>query len=267
MVERHVATTRGPVRVLDAGSGRPLVLLHAFPLCADLWTPQLESAPQGWRFLAPDLRGFGASRRAGARHVDDHAADVLSLADALGLDRFALGGLSMGGYVAFALLRRAAGRVTALVLADTRADADGPEARAHRARLRETLALDGAAGVAEAMVPRLLGPTTLRERPVLVDWVREQITSTPPQALDDAIEALLTRPDSTADLGRVEVPSLVICGKEDVLTPPDVHRGLHEALRISALVALGGAGHLSNVEAPEAFIAALHGFLATIPAP
>jgi pimeloyl-ACP methyl ester carboxylesterase len=198
--------------------------------------------------------------------VDDHAADVLAVADGLGLDRFVLGGLSMGGYVAFAVFRTAPERVLGLVLADTRADPDGPEARVTRARMRETLALDGAAGVADIMVPRLLGPTSLAERPALADWVRRQITRTSPAAIDDAIEVMLTRPDSRFDLERIGIPALVICGEEDALTPPDVHRGLHRALRISALAVLGRSGHLANLEAPEAFTMALHGFLTTIPA-
>jgi pimeloyl-ACP methyl ester carboxylesterase len=265
MTERHLTIPTGQVRILEAGAGRAMILLHAFPLSADLWKPQLVSVPDGWRLVAPDLRGFGDSQVSGARHVDDHASDVLDLADALGLGRFALGGLSMGGYVAMALLRRARDRVTGLLLADTRAEADGTEARAGRAKMREALALEGAAGVAAMMVPKLLGPTTLREQPSLADWVRQQIERTAPAGIDDAIEALLTRPDSSAGLAEIEVPTLVICGAEDALTPLEAHRRLHEAIRVSTLAVVGHAGHLSNVERPEAYTMALHGLLTTVP--
>src|SRR6478735_7609674 len=130
IVERTLTTARGTCRVLDAGAGWPVLLIHAFPLSAEMWRPQLEAVPQGWRYVAPDLRGFGRSP-AGQQPptVDEYAADLESVLDALEIETAVIGGLSMGGYVTFALHRRAPDRFTSLVLADTKAEADTPEGR------------------------------------------------------------------------------------------------------------------------------------------
>lgn len=271
---RHVEIAGRRTRVLEAGRGAPLVLIHAFPLSADLWAPQLESPPAGWRLIAPDLRGFGgpASAAAGASaqplgdlSLDDYAADVEALVAALGLRDVVLGGLSMGGYVIFAVWRRAKLRLRGLVLADTRAQADTEEGRAGRRKMQALADAEGAAGVAREMLPKLVGETTRRTRPEVVERVRHLIEAHDASAIKAALGAMMGRPDSTALLASIAVPALVVVGEEDVLTPPANAEELHRGLRESKLVRIPRAGHLSSLERPDAFNAALASFLGGAP--
>lgn len=250
------------VRVLDAGSGEPVLLVHGFPLCADMWQPQLDAAPAGWRVIAPDLRGFGGSSGADAvTTIDGHAADVLALADHLGLERLAIVGLSMGGYVAMAIARLAPERLRALVLCDTRAEADTEEGRENRERMRQALRAAGAAVISEAMIPRLLGTTSQRERQELGPRVREWIERQSPAGIEAALVALMTRSDASERLRRVTCPTLIVAGEEDALTPVETHERLHALIPGSRLEVIARAGHLSNLERPDAFNAVLHRFL------
>jgi 3-oxoadipate enol-lactonase len=257
----HLSTRS--VRYLEAGSGRPLVWLHAFPLSADQWLPQLSRVPPGWRFIAPDLRGFrggsvayDAIDLAGVT-MDGYAADALDLMTQLEIADATIGGLSMGGYVAFALLRRAPTRVNGLVLADTRATADTPEGRAARDRMTDLVKRDGPSGIAREMLPKLLGPTSRRDQPDLEDAVRRLIEVNTTAAIAAALEALKTRPDATPLLASITCPTLIICGEEDALTPMADSEAMHQAIPGSRLVRLAGAGHLSNLENPLGFNAAL----------
>lgn len=250
------------VTVRESGAGAPVLFVHAFPLASAMWAPQLASPPPGWRFIAADLRGLGeASPESGATSVEAHAADLVGLLDALSLDRAVVVGLSMGGYVALALMRAAPERVRALVLCDTRADADTDEARANRQRLRDQLRQGGPAAVADAMLPRLLGQTTMRERPEVAARVRGLIETNAAPGIDEAIVALMTRPDSTPVLARIGVSTLLVAGEEDALTPVSLHERMRELIPGSRLVVIPRAGHLSNLEGPEAFNAALGRFL------
>jgi len=251
------------VRVLEAGRGAPVLFVHAFPLAADLWRPQLDAVPEGWRFIAPDLRGFGPlpADVELVRDVDGHAHDLIALADHLGLARFALVGLSMGGYIAMAVARLAPERLAALVLCDTRAEADTEEGRQNREGMREALRTGGPGAVADAMVPRLLGPTSQRERPALGGLVRAMIERNGATGIDAAIVALMTRPDASAGLQGLACPTLVIAGAEDGLTPVETHARMQALIAGSRLEVIDGAGHLSNLERPDAFNAILHRFL------
>jgi len=246
----------------EEGTGEPVLLVHAFPLSAGMWEPQLALPPSGWHFLAPDLRGLGrSSHLSGATSVEAHAEDLVALFDALAIDRAVIVGLSMGGYVTLALLRAAPERVRALVLCDTRADADSDEARANRQRLREQLREGGPAAVADAMVPRLVGPTTARERPDVLTRVRGLIEANGARGIDDAIVTLMGRPDRTPWLARIDVPTLLVVGEEDALTPVALHERMRQQIRGARLAVIPHAGHLSNLERPEAFNETLGAFL------
>ncbi len=254
-----------PVRYLDGGAGWPVLLIHAFPLTADMWRPQIERTPGGWRFIAPDLRGFGG--RSGGAHpapsMDAFAGDLAALLDALEIDRAVIGGLSMGGYIAFALLRKSAERVGAVVLANTRAQADTAEGVAARRTMSELVRASGPRAVADQMLPKLLGSTSVRERPHLVNDVRAMIEVNGAEGIDGAIQAMMRRPDSTPMLKSISVPALVIAGEEDTIIPVSAAETLDREIPRSRLVVLPRAGHLSNLEAPDEFSLALADFLSS----
>jgi 3-oxoadipate enol-lactonase len=185
--------------------------------------------------------------------LNDYASDTLELMNALDLDRAVIGGLSMGGYVTFAIFRQAPERFSAMILADTKPQADTDEGVRGRRALLELLRLKGVKAVPDQMIGKLLGETSQRERPDLVAEVRRLIEANRPEGIDAAIYALMTRPDSTPDLLRIECPTLVIVGEEDIVTPVADAEALHRSIRGSELRILPRAGHLSNLEAPEEF--------------
>lgn len=255
--------------VIEAGSGRPVVLLHAFPLNASMWAPQRQHLAGGWRVLCPDQRGFGGSPLPSDNDdpsVDTLADDLAAMLDSRGLvEPVVVGGLSMGGYVAMAFWRRHRDRVAALVLADTKASADSPDAAANRERIaRDVVAAGTSAGLVDELMPKLLGDATRETRPEVQGRVRAMIESAPPYAVAWAQRAMATRPDSTADLHTVDVPALVIVGAEDALAPPSDAQAIADAIPRAQLVSIPRAGHLSAVEQPEAFNEALGGFLASL---
>ena len=258
----------GRLRYLDAAprsADRPrgtLLLLHAFPLNARMWEGQLTLADTGWRVIAPQLRGFdGGAGDSPAVSVDDYAGDIIDLLDALHVKQAVVGGLSMGGYVAFALLRLAARYVQGLVLADTRSQADTPEGVAGRARMLQLVQDKGPSSVADEMIPKLLGETSRSTRPAVVEQVRSLALASSADAIAGAIRALMTRPDSTPLLASIHVPTLIVVGDEDTVTPPAASEEMHRGIGGSELVRIPQAGHLSNLEQPELFNAALAAFL------
>jgi pimeloyl-ACP methyl ester carboxylesterase len=275
MALEHRAQVNGlTLRYLDAGVGHPLVLVHAFPLNAEMWRPQLDRVPPGWRFLAPDLRGFGATPiepdplsligdlgDPRPMTVDGYAQDLLAFLDVLSIDRCVFAGLSLGGYIAFALFRRAPARMRGLVLADTRAEADTAEGRRGREALSALVKAKGASAAADDLLPKLLGATSHQERPQLVRECRRMIESANVRAIDAAIQALMARPDSTSDLARIQCPTLVIVGEEDTITPRANAEVLQQAIGGSELAAIRRAGHLSNLETPDEFSTTLADFL------
>lgn len=243
-----------------AGGGDVVLFLHGFPFDRTLWAPQLAALPAGWRGVAPDLRGFGGSDRPAERAypMEQHAADMVALLDALGVERAVVCGLSMGGYIALALQRAAPARVRALVLADTRAEPDTAEARAQRAEQAAAIERDGAGAFLEGMLPKLLAdgaPAEVRTA------VQRMMHGTAPETLVRALHGLAERPDARPALPAIAVPTLVIGGSEDRITPPDVLRALADAIPGARLELIDGVGHVANLEAERAFNDALHAFL------
>lgn len=230
-----------------------------------MWEPQFALASQGWRVIAPHLRGFdGGAGEPPASSVDDYAGDVIDLLDALHITDAVVGGLSMGGYVAFALVRRAPRYVRGLILADTRSQADTPEGIEGRKKMLRVLADNGDRGpsvVIEEMLPKLLGPATRASQPQIAARVRELALSNPAEAVAGGIRALMTRPDSTPLLRTIHCPTLIIVGADDVLTPPAFSEELHHAIAGSELTVIPDAGHLSSIEQSAAFNSALAAFL------
>jgi 3-oxoadipate enol-lactonase len=237
----------------EAGSGTPLLLVHGWPLDRTMWAGQLGGLASCARVLAPDLRGFGGSTVRPPYTIDQYADDLVAFLDALGLARAVVCGLSMGGYVAFSLLRRHRDRVRALVLADTRATADSDEARENRRKLIGVIEQEGTTALAERQLQTMLGRSTLARQPQLVETVRRMMASTPPEGAIGALRAMADRPDSTPMLRSIDVPTLVVGGAEDSITPPDVLRAMAAEIPGSRVEIVEQAGHVCPLERPAAF--------------
>ena len=247
----------------SGGSGSPVLLLHAFPLNSGMWEPQIDALGDRFRFIAPDLAGFGASDVPETRDLysmENWAIQVEALLDELGLDSIVLVGLSMGGYLSFEILRRSRRRVSALVLADTKSEADPPEAVEKRTKQQEMVDGGGRDELIGALTGALLGGSTTDSKPDVVAKVRS-LMDNPAAGFVGALEAMKKRPDSTEELSRIDVPTLIIVGEKDAVTPPEAARAMHERIGGSELVVIPEVGHLSNLEAPEAFNGALAEFL------
>lgn len=247
----------------DAGSGPPLVLLHAFPLDRAAWRAQLADLPDVARVIAPDLPGFGESSPASPYTVEGAAETVAAFLSALGLQKVALGGLSMGGYIALAFARMYPEKLTALVLADTRAGIDDTNTRNGREKAIELVKAQGSAALFAGMLPRVLGEHALATNGPLVERLKVIAARQKPDVVASALEALRGRPDANAGLKNITVPTLVLVGEHDMVTPPLSAANLSGQIRGSELVYIPNAGHLSNVENVDAFNAAVRKFLAT----
>lgn len=265
-----------------------VVFIHGFPFDGSMWQPQLEALPSGWRALAPDLRGFGRSElgagpgvvssgaKVGGRvartdepvlTMDRLADDVAELIAEEGAAPAVVCGLSMGGYVALSLWRRHRALVRALVLADTRAEADSDEARENRMRMAQTARESGVRPIATAMLPSILAEQTLDEQPEVAARVRAMIEGTRVDTVIGALAGMAVRRDYTRDLPSIRLPVLVLVGEHDRLTPPDIARSMASELPEARLQIIPGAGHVSSLENPEAFNEALAAFLKDLDTP
>jgi 3-oxoadipate enol-lactonase len=252
----------GDIAYETRGSGPALLLLHAFPLGLAMWDPQVGALAPSHQVIRFDARGFGGSPRGdGLLTMERIADDAVGLLDQLGVSRAVVCGLSMGGYAAFAIVRRHADRLKALVLADTRAGADTDAQRSARAAQADKARKEGSAPIADVVLPKLVGRTTHERRPDLVARLKDMIAANPPRGIADALAGLAARADSTPTLREIRVPTLVVCGAEDVLTPPAESEALVRGIAGSGLEVIPEAGHLSSLENPESFNAALRKFL------
>lgn len=244
-------------------SPRVLVLVHAFPMGAAMWAPQLAAAP-GWTILTPSLPGFDGRALVSERTIDAYARDLLETLDEHQVRRAVFAGLSMGGYVLFGVLRQAPDRVAGLLLADTRTSVDTDGRLAARYRSIDIARQSGARAIADDMLPGILGATTQASRPQVVAEVRRLIESQPAETIIAALEAMIARPDSTGTLASVRVPTTIVVGDEDRITTVADAEHMQRQIPGSSLVTLPGAGHMSNLETPDAFNAALQRLLAHV---
>lgn len=247
----------------DRSSSNVLVLVHAFPLGVGMFAAQQDAFPS-WRVLTPALPGFDGSGLLARQSTDAYARDVLALLDELALPRAAFAGVSLGGYVIFGILRQAPDRARGIALVDTRSSADPEGARPGRQKLLETARESGPAAVAREMLPKLLGSTTQATRPELVSAVSGMIHAQTAEGIAAAVEVLMSRPDSTPLLRAIQVPTLVIVGSEDTLTPPAEMEEMAGHITGARFVRIEGAGHLSNLEQPDVFNAELAAWLRTL---
>jgi len=245
------------------GSGPPLLLVHGFPLDHSMWRGQLEALSATHRVIAPDLRGFGASSvTAGTVTMAQFADDLAGLLDELSIAQpVVFCGLSMGGYVAWQFALRHRAKLAKLILCDTRAIADTPEAAAGRSKTAEKVLAEGATVVAEAMLPKLFAPPTAERNPAIIAATKEVMLKTSPSGIAAALRGMAERPDVSGRLADFDVPALVLCGQHDAISPPAEMRGFASQMPNARYVEIADAGHMAPLEQPAAVHVALTEFL------
>ncbi len=261
----HLDTRGLRLAYTDTGRGLPVLFVHGFPLNRSMWDGQVAALSARYRIITIDLRGHGESEAPLWRYsVEEFADDVAALLDHLTLPRVVLVGLSMGGYVAFAFARRHGQRLQALVLTDTRAQADTPEGRNARFQLAQTAHTKGPTAVAEVMLPKLLAPETLRFNPSLVQQIRSMIETMPLSGIAGDLMAMADRPESVSMLPSIPYPTLVIVGEQDQATPVADARLMADGIPGARLAIIPQAGHLPNLEQPEQFNQVIEEFLSLL---
>jgi 3-oxoadipate enol-lactonase len=246
----------------DTGSGPAVLLIHGYPFNRSMWAEQVSALADSHRVVTLDLRGHGESESStGASTMKLMAEDVAALMDELQIDRAVIGGLSMGGYVALAFYQLFPERVEKLLLADTRAQADTEEGKATRAAQVQQILTDGMTGIVNAMLPKLLSPETVSKQPEIVKRVRDMMMHTSPEGAVGALRGMAEREDQIGRLSQINVPTLIVVGKEDPITPVADSQKMHELIAGSQLVVIENASHVSNIEQPGQFNRALKDFL------
>jgi pimeloyl-ACP methyl ester carboxylesterase len=247
--------TSGEVEIFyrTLGSGPDVVLLHAFPVDHEMWLPLAQRLAQQYRVILLDLRGHGASGVAvSAVTMQQHAYDVWRVCEACGARQAIFGGVSIGGYILFELWRQAADRVRALILSDTRAQADTEPSRAARLQSAEDVEKHGPRAFLDGMVPKLLGPSSIAERPDVVARVRHMMDKMTAQGIVAVQRGMAARPDSRATLATVTVPTLVLVGADDTVTTIADAEAIRQGIAGSSSAVLPLAGHLAVLEQPDA---------------
>ncbi len=245
----------------DKGQGPSVLFLHGFPLSLGMWDAQ-EALSDRYRIVRFDARGHGGSGVGdSALTMGRIADDAAVLIERLRLGPVVLAGCSMGGYAAFAFAQKHPSLLRGLVLVDTRAGADSPEARKGRGELAAKVMQEGASAALDAFLPKIVGETTRASRADVTAKLKDMILATPKQGISDALHGIAARPDSTGFLREITVPTLVICGEEDVITPRAEAEILQKGIKGAELAMIPKSGHLPSMETPEEFNRLLAEFL------
>lgn len=263
---KKIAINGIPWAALDRGEGMPLLLVHGFPLDHTMWDAQIASLSARYRIIAPDLRGFGQSEPSdGAVSMQDFADDLAALLGELGVEEpVVLCGLSMGGYVALEFWRRHRRRLRGLVLCDTRAVPDTPEAAAARLATADRVLREGPEFLAESMLPKLFATANQQPEPEYVTATRRVILATDPRGIAAAARGMAQRRDFAPLLPQVDVPTLVLVGEQDAISTPHEMRGMAQAIPAARYVEIEGAGHMAPLEKPAEVTAAIVGSLTEV---
>jgi len=247
------------------GDGPPVVLLHPFPAHHQLWLPAAQALSSRYRLILPDLRGHGDSGIGeGPATMAKHAADIARILDAEDAGRAAFAGVSIGGYVLLEFWRRCRGRVACLVLCNTRAQADSPEGRAGRLQAAADVLERGTEPFIESMIPRMFGKTTLASRPDLVGAARKMMMKMSPEDISLVQKGMAERPDSVPTLQTVNVPSLIVVGDEDILSPVADAELMRQNISGAQMKVVPRGGHYAVFEQPEAVGTVLRQFLDSV---
>jgi 3-oxoadipate enol-lactonase len=259
----------GELAYIDRGASQPVLLVHGFPLDHTMWEAQIEALSKQARVIAPDLRGFGQSPLgsvdpAHGITMERYADDLAEFLDELNLGSdqpIVFVGLSMGGYIAWQFVRKYSSRLRALALLDTRALADTEDARAGRLKMAENVAEWGSRRVAEMMGPKLSAASTFKIKPEVIAAIRRVVENTSPASIAAVQRGLAARPDMTSFLPKIRVPTLVIVGDEDAISPPAEMQAIAATIPNAEFVVILNSGHMTTMENPEAVNIALEQFI------
>lgn len=234
--------------------GTPVVFIHGFPFSHAMWEPQMMALPHDIRAISYDVRGHGQSDVGDGQYtIELFVDDLIALLDELGIRQAVLCGLSMGGYIALRAVERNADRVRALILCDTRSEADSNEAKVKRANQMKSVKETGSAAFAEGFVKAVFAPETFKSNPTAVEAIRKIIEATPPLSIAGTLLALAARTDTTPALSGIRVPTLILVGEKDTLTPPSASEAMQKQIKDSVLHSIPNAAHMSNLENSPAF--------------
>ncbi|MBL0385701.1 alpha/beta fold hydrolase [Tumebacillus sp. ITR2] len=240
-----------------------LVFLHGYPLNHTMWNPQREALQSKYNVITPDFAGFGNTPARENLSMESYADDLAAQLDEQGLEKITLIGFSMGGYVAFAFLRKYPEKVQALVLVDTQAKTDTLESRENRLKQVTIVQERGVAPIRDTMLDKLFSNHTKQHHPEIVRIVDEMIMTATPEGVQTALQAMANRPDMVEFLPSIRIPTLVFVGEDDVITPLDAAKLMADRIPNAHLHTIPNAGHLSNFEQTQAFNSALENFLTT----
>jgi pimeloyl-ACP methyl ester carboxylesterase len=244
------------------GKGPDIVLLHPFPSCHEFWTPVQDKLAAKYRLIMPDLRGLGESGAGdGNATMQKHADDLMKLCDELKVAKAVFIGCSIGGYILFECWRRFRERIAGLVLANTKASADNAEARAARLQAAEQVLQQGPEQYVDSMLPKLLGEITQRNRPDVVEKAKRTMMRSTAQGIAAVQRGMAERPDSTPTLSNISVPTLILGGAGDLLSPREELERMRSGIRNSTLQIVPKAGHYAAFEQPEEVAILLKRFL------
>ncbi|HTP12398.1 MAG TPA: alpha/beta fold hydrolase [Bacteroidota bacterium] len=249
-----------------APGATPIIFIHGFPFSHDMWEPQMRALPNQFRAIAYDLRGHGQSDVGdGQYNIEFFVDDLVGLMDHLVVERATVCGLSIGGYIALRALERHPDRFHGLVLCDTKSSPDSDEGRIKRAASLRSVKMNGVSPFADEFVKTVFAPATFSAHPEIVEAIRSVIKGTSPLAVGGTLLALAARTDTTASLANIRVPTLILCGEQDLLTPPKESESMHAKIAGSTYRLIPSAAHLSNLENPAVFNDALIAFLKSLP--
>ena len=248
----------------ESGEAVPLVLLHGFPLDSRVWAMQRSGLSDRAHVITPDLRGFGKSASNATFTMASLADDVHALLQHIGALPCILGGLSMGGYVALESARRHPSDLKALLLIDTRAEGDSPEGKQGREKMIQLVREKGSAAVASQMMPKMLAPSAEQNRPSVARELRSIMEACPPLTIEHALMAMRDRVDQRENLPSIAVPTLIVVGEVDAITPPMAAEAMQQAIPNSRLMVIHGAGHMSPMEQGEQVNRTIRDFLGTL---
>jgi len=262
-----LAINTGHLNVLDEGprGGLPVVFLHGFPFSHAMWRPQTAVASQRFRTVSYDIRGHGLSDVGEGQYtIEGHLDDLITILDHLAIDQSVIVGLSMGGYIALRALEREQHRFLGAVLCDTRSEADTDEARLKRFEALKAVRNNGSAAFAEGFVRAVFAEESFQRHPDAVAMIRKIIERTPPLSIAGTLLALASRTDTTQALPHISIPTLILVGAKDIITPPAASEAMHRKIPHSELAIIPEAAHMSNLENTEVFNQHLFGFLETL---